>query len=196
MANNGIISLRASIDPYPKFRPNRICVLPGHLLGSAFPRPCSGCTAKNSFQRNKTVQKYQEAIDTSRKHYNTPKRDREIKVRVTQEEFDRLELMCSGLKISKSEYIRKAIFEGVIHSVIVMKGKDDEVLSLISDLMTECRRIGNNLNQLARHFNSGGPEGSEIRTDLKNTLTDLTEFRLNAEKVICEQYGDHKAYQF
>ena len=55
--------------------------------------------------------------------------------------------------------------------------------------------MGANLNQLARHFNSGGADTEQIRAKLLDELADLTAFRLNAEKVLGELYGNAQAYR-
>ena len=52
-----------------------------------------------------------------------------------------------------------------------------------------------NLNQLARHFNSGGADTEQIRAKLLDELADLTAFRLHAEKVLGELYGNAQAYR-
>ena len=49
--------------------------------------------------------------------------------------------------------------------------------------------MGGNLNQLARHFNSGGADTEQIRAKILDELADLTAFRLHAEKVLGELYG-------
>ena len=55
--------------------------------------------------------------------------------------------------------------------------------------------MGTNLNQLARHFNSDGADTEQIRAKLLDELADLTAFRLNAEKVLGELYGNAQAYR-
>ena len=55
--------------------------------------------------------------------------------------------------------------------------------------------MGSNLNQLARHFNSGCADTEQIRAKLLDELADLTAFRLNAEKVLGELYGNAQAYR-
>ena len=52
-----------------------------------------------------------------------------------------------------------------------------------------------NLNQLARHFNSGGADTEQIRAKILDELADLTAFRLHAEKVLGELYGNAQAYR-
>ena len=59
----------------------------------------------------------------------------------------------------------------------------------------QCSKVGGNLNQLARHFNSGGADTEQIRAKLLDELADLTAFRLSAEKVLGELYGNAQAYR-
>ena len=59
----------------------------------------------------------------------------------------------------------------------------------------QCSKVGGNLNQLARHFNSGGADTEQIRAKLLDELADLTAFRLSAEKVLGELYGNAQAYK-
>ena len=59
----------------------------------------------------------------------------------------------------------------------------------------QCSRVGGNLNQLTRHFNSGGADTEQLRAKILDELADLTAFRLNAEKVLGELYGNAQAYR-
>ena len=56
-------------------------------------------------------------------------------------------------------------------------------------------KVSTNLNQLARHFNSGGADTEQIRAKILDELADLTAFRLSAEKVLGELYGNAQAYR-
>ena len=55
----------------------------------------------------------------------------------------------------------------------------------------QCGKIGSNLNQLARHFNSGGKDSEQIRAQRLTELSALALFRLDAEKKMGELYGNH-----
>ena len=68
-------------------------------------------------------------------------------------------------------------------------------LTAVSTLLAQCSKVGGNLNQLARHFNSGGADTEQIRAKLLDELADLTAFRLHAEKVLGELYGNAQAYR-
>ena len=50
-----------------------------------------------------------------------------------------------------------------IERTVVVAGGGEETLTAVSTLLAQCSRVGGNLNQLARHFNSGvEPEGSQV----------------------------------
>ena len=82
-----------------------------------------------------------------------------------------------------------------IEQTVVVAGGGEETLTAVSTLLAQCSRVGGNLNQLARHFNSGGADTEQIRAKLLDELADLTAFRLNAEKVLGELYGNAEAYR-
>ena len=124
-----------------------------------------------------------------------PRKTQFIKFRVTPEEKRELEIMCEILHVNISTLIRRSLHSQSIKQTIVVTSGGEDALSILSDLLGQCGRIGSNLNQLARHFNSGGKDSEEIRAQLLTELSALTLFRLNAEKKMGELYGDHQAYK-
>lgn len=132
----------------------------------------------------------------SRKTYDTPKRTCIVKTRLTEQEREDFEKKCALLKMSQSDVIRESIFHMEIRPILIQENKaSEEMLDTVSRLLTQCSRIGNNLNQIAHHLNAGGEYSAGIGQQLLAELTALANFRLDAEKVIDECYGDHKAYQ-
>ena len=117
-----------------------------------------------------------------------------IKFRVTAEEKASLELTCKLLNLSLSTFIRRAIHNVKIEKTVIVAG-GEETLTAVSTLLAQCSKVGGNLNQLARHFNSGCADTEQIRAKLLDELADLTAFRLNAEKVLGELYGNAQAYR-
>ena len=113
---------------------------------------------------------------------------------MTAEEKTSLELTCKLLNLSLSTFIRRAIHNVKIEKTVIVAG-GDETLTAVSTLLAQCSKVGGNLNQLARHFNSGGADTEQIRAKLLDELADLTAFRLSAEKVLGELYGNAQAYQ-
>ena len=118
-----------------------------------------------------------------------------IKFRVTAEEKASLELTCKLLNLSISTLIRRALHNAKIERTVVVAGGGEETLTTVSTLLAQCSKVGTNLNQLARHFNSGGADTEQIRAKILGELADLTAFRLNAEKVLGELYGNAQAYR-
>ena len=128
-------------------------------------------------------------------HSGTPRKTKLIKFRVTEQEKLELELLCKLLRVNMSTLIRRSLCSQSIKQTIVVTGGGEDALKLLSDLLGQCGRIGSNLTQLARHFNSGGKDSEQIRAQLLTELSALTFFRLNAEKKMGELYGNHQAYK-
>ena len=129
-------------------------------------------------------------------HHDTPNnKTHVIKFRVTAEEKASLELTCKLLNLSLSTFIRRAIHNVKIEKTVIVAGGGEETLTAVSTLLAQCSKVGTNLNQLARHFNSGGADTEQIRAKILDELADLTAFRLHAEKVLGELYGNAQAYR-
>ena len=114
---------------------------------------------------------------------------------MTAEEKASLELTCKLLNLSLSTFIRRAIHNVKIEKTVFIAGGGEEALNAVSTLLAQCSKVGTNLNQLARHFNSGGADTEQIRAKILDELADLTAFRLHAEKVLGELYGNAQAYR-
>ena len=128
-------------------------------------------------------------------HSGSPRKTQLIKFRVTPEEKQELEIMCEILHINMSTLLRRCLRTKPIKQTIVVTGGGEEALNILSDLLGQCGKIGSNLNQIARHFNSGGSDSEQIRAQLLTELSALTLFRLDAEKKMGELYGHHQAYK-
>ena len=109
--------------------------------------------------------------------------------------FMRVYTITTLLNLSLSTFIRRAIHNVKIEKTVIVAGGGEETLTAVSTLLAQCSKVGSNLNQLARHFNSGGADTEQIRAKLLDELADLTAFRLNAEKVLGELYGNAQAYR-
>ena len=113
-----------------------------------------------------------------------------IKVRVTAEEKLRIAYACKELHLTQSELVRRILYGvNVKHTVVVAQGGED-ALAALATLSAQC----SNLNQLARHFNSGGKDTEQLRAQILEELSALTNFRLKAEETVGELYGNHQAF--
>ena len=137
-----------------------------------------------------------QSTPSNSQHHDTPNnKTHVIKFRVTAEEKTSLELTCKLLNLSLSTFIRCAIHNVKIEKTVIVAGGGEETLTTVSTLLAQCSKMGGNLNQLARYFNSGGADTEQIRAKLLDELADLTAFRLHAEKVLGELYGNAQAYR-
>ena len=135
-------------------------------------------------------------IPSNSQHHDTPNNKTHIiKFRVT--ETEKMELQCTAklLHLSLSTLIRRAIHNVKIEKTVIVTSGGEETLTAVSTLLAQCSKVGTNLNQLARHFNSGGADTEQLRAKLLDELADLTAFRLHAEKVLGELYGNAQAYR-
>ena len=134
-------------------------------------------------------------VSTTHRHDTPNNKTHIIKFRVT--ETEKMELQCTAklLHLSLSTLIRRALHSAKIERTVIVAGGGEETLTAVSTLLAQCSRVGGNLNQLARHFNSGGTDTEQLRAKLLDELADLTAFRLNAEKVLGELYGNAEAYR-
>ena len=137
-----------------------------------------------------------QSTPSNSQHHDTPNNKTHIiKFRVTEKEKMELEQTAKLLHLSLSTLIRRALHSAKIERTVVVAGGGEETLTAVSTLLAQCSKVGSNLNQLARHFNSGGADTEQIRAKLLDELADLTAFRLSAEKVLGELYGNAQAYQ-
>ena len=134
----------------------------------------------------------------AKKNRNDTPRNRKthsIKVRVTAEEKLRIEHACKELHLTQSALVRRVLYGvNVKHTVVVAQGGED-ALAIIAALSAQCSKVGSNLNQLARHFNSGGKDTEQLRAQILEELSALTNFRLKAEETVGELYGNHQAFK-
>ena len=137
-----------------------------------------------------------QSTPSNSQHHDTPNnKTHVIKFRVTEREKLELEQTAKLLHLSLSTLIRRALHSAKIERTVVVVGGGEETLTAVSTLLAQCSRVGTNLNQLARHFNSGGADTEQIRAKILDELADLTAFRLHAEKVLGELYGNAQAYR-
>ena len=114
--------------------------------------------------------------------------------RVTAEEKLRIAYACKELHLTQSELVRRVLYGvNVKHTVVVAQGGED-ALAALAALSAQCSKVGSNLNQLARHFNSGGKDTEQLRAQILEELSALTNFRLKAEETVGELYGNHQAF--
>ena len=128
------------------------------------------------------------------KTYNTPKRKNVVKPRLDDAELLVLDWRAEQSGISRSEYLRRMIF-GVFRPTIQVTCHDDETLVEIGKLTTAMDRIGNNLNQIARHLNTYEEPYPELSEEVKDAISDLTDLKFKVLKTTGDSLGNVQTYK-
>lgn len=126
----------------------------------------------------------------------TKNKDKELKhrhfigLRLTDVELDLLDQGAACLSISRSEYLRKLLLEKQIHHQIEVVADMNDLRKLVS----EYGKIGSNLNQIAKHFNSGGSQSRAIENEIHQCITDLFLLRKEVLKLAGGMNGNRKTH--
>ena len=130
------------------------------------------------------------------KKYNTPHRTHVIKTRLDDEEYAAFTKCCRLYGMSQTDMIRKAITGAEIHPIIRVGGISQEYLNALNVTNREIIRVGNNLNQISRAFNTGADVTAPIVTEIKNCIGELTALRFDVLKEVGDAVGNDKTYRF
>ena len=87
------------------------------------------------------------------------KRTEKIYFRVTPEEKSDFILRCENAGLTPADYLRKSALK-----TRPLNPTTDK--QLIVKLLADWGRMGNNLNQIARHYNEGSPTDAELGQEL------------------------------
>ena len=92
--------------------------------------------------------------------------------------------------LSRSEYLRKLLLEKQInHQIEVVENLND-----LRKLVSEYRKIGSNLNQIVKHFNSSGSQSRAIENEIHQCITDLFLLRKEVLKLAGGMNGNRKTH--
>ena len=112
------------------------------------------------------------------------KRSNIITLKLTDIELAVLNEAADVTGLSRSEYVRKLLLEKQInHQIEVVADMND-----LRKLVSEYGKIGSNLNQIAKHFNSGGSQSRAIE------ITDLFLLRKEVLKLAGGMNGNRKTH--
>ena len=116
-----------------------------------------------------------------------------LKARVTDREYYKVMAVCRQLKITPSRVIRAFLDQGGVHATVYENGVNDQTLTLLNQIITELKRIGNNINQIARVANTTGLDDPVLIENLNKALDDLTESKHELLEKASDAIGNHKA---
>ena len=116
-----------------------------------------------------------------------------VKARLNDQEYIKMMTICQYLKITPSTMIRALLDRGQVHAVVYENGVNDQTLTLLNQIITELKRIGNNINQIARVANTTGLDDPVLIENLNKALGELTECKHEFLEKAGEAIGNHKA---
>jgi len=127
-----------------------------------------------------------------------PKQNRNhiVRARLNDDEYKRLMDWCKALEKTPSYMIRSALTSAAIHPVVYVNGINEQTLTLLNNLITEGKRIGNNINQIAHVANMTGLDDPYLIERLNKALGELTEWRNKILEKAGESIGNYQAYKF
>ena len=120
-----------------------------------------------------------------------PKKDKELQhkhqimLRLTDTEYDIVYESAKAAHLPLAEYVRKQIMK----QKVTAKYEIVADLPELKKLVAEFGKIGSNLNQIARHFNSGGIHSQEMRRAIDQSVARIYEMKFEVLKMA----GDFQA---
>lgn len=90
-------------------------------------------------------------------------RTKEMKLRLSPDEYEQVKTTAELCGITQAEYLRSMVLGGQLKPVIHLSCSIDQ----LQPLVTALNRIGNNLNQIAHHLNSGNTLEEDALTSIK-----------------------------
>lgn len=196
----GFFSLSARFA-YSNSKLTFVIFVPGNLDGDSVPHPHGthkildfGYLAPHECVRSRTPTAYRELLRNYKMQEDhtmaRPKKDENIKrtknvmVRFTDVEYALVSCSAEQAGYPVAVYVRKqAITEKLhVHYNIVAD------IAELRDFARQLSHIGNNLNQIAAFFNSGGIQSRAMLEEINRCMTDLRSMR----KDIAELAGDYR----
>ena len=98
---------------------------------------------------------------------------KDVHLRMSKTEYEILLERANTSNMTVSDFIRNALD----NQNVIIKYEIIADVPEIKKLISECGKIGSNLNQIARYFNQGGIISSEMRTEIKKALRDIYEIK-------------------
>lgn len=126
-----------------------------------------------------------------------PKKDKDlvlshqITVRLSDVEYDLITTSAKDAGMSVSEYVRRASVDAkVVYNFEIVAD-----MPKLMALTTEYSRIGNNLNQIAAFFHTGGVRSKAMQEEIRKSLLELDELKDKTLGLVGEYNGNLETYR-
>ena len=125
---------------------------------------------------------------TRRKINESYKRKTVVSVRLTDVELEVLKTASKNAGLSRVDYLRN----------LILQVKPEMYFEVIADmnelrkLVAEYGKIGSNLNQIAKYFNTGGEHSLAIQDEIRQCIVDLFSLREEVLRLAGDWNGNAK----
>lgn len=113
-----------------------------------------------------------------------------ICLRLNDTELELLNHAADRTRLSRSDYLRNLILNHKMTARYEIVVESD----LIKQLIAEYGKIGSNLNQIARYFNTGGERSKSITDEIQRCLLDLYILKKELLKISGDYHGNSKTH--
>ena len=120
-----------------------------------------------------------------------PKKEKELRhnhqimLRLTDTEYEIISENAKSANLPLAEYARKQVMK----QKVIAKYEIVADLPELKKLIAEFGKIGSNLNQIARHFNSGGIHSQEMRKAINQNIARIYEMKYEVLKMAGDFHG-------
>lgn len=125
-----------------------------------------------------------------------PKKEKELKhthriyLRLTDTEYEIVSENAKATNLPLAEYARRQL----MNEKLTAKYEIVADLPELKKLIAEFGKIGSNLNQIARHFNSGGIHSQEMRQAINQGVARIYEMKYEVLKMAGDFHGSTETH--
>ena len=125
-----------------------------------------------------------------------PKKEKELKhshriyLRLTDAEYEIVSENAKTTNLPLAEYVRRQL----MNEKLTAKYEIVADLPQLKKLIAEFGKIGSNLNQIARHFNSGGIHSQEMRQAIDQSIARIYEMKYEVLKMAGDFHGNTETH--
>ena len=114
-----------------------------------------------------------------------------ISARITETAHELLRRQATDAGMTLSEFATQMLMKGRVNTSYVFYVHPDE----IEAITWEFAAIGNNLNQIAAFFNSGGIQSRAMLENINHAIACIFEMREQVAEMAGKNYGNFKAHR-
>ncbi len=114
-----------------------------------------------------------------------------ICLRLTDIELSVLDDRAEKCRMTRSDFIRNMILNRKLTPKYQIVIDSEEVKSLLA----QYGKIGSNLNQIARHFNSGGERSLAMQEEIERAIAELYALRKEVLRLAGDYIGSYQTHK-